>query len=196
MTTFLTAFATAFEYLRVAFLVAAVLLTVVVLIDWAVRTRRLSPFGPVARFFRSTVDPLIAPVERRVVRAGGVPTSAPWWALAAVVVIGILVLSALQFIGTQIAQTITAAAIGPRAIVKLVVHWAFSLVQIAIVVRVIASWLGGPSYRWWYRAAFWLSEWLLAPLRRVIPTLGPIDISPIAAFILIGLFESLVVGLW
>ena len=195
MTTFLAGYFTAYQYLRIAFLGAAVVLVVVVLLDWAVRTRRLSPFGPVARFFRSSVDPLIAPVERRVVRDGGTSTSAPWWALAAVVILGILVLSALQFIGAQIAQSATALAIGPRAIVRLVVHWAFSLVQIAIVVRVIASWLGGPSHAWWYRAAFALSEWLLAPLRRIVPTLGPIDISPIVAFILLGLFESLVVGL-
>jgi YggT family protein len=82
-------------------------------IDWLVRTRRISPFNPVARFFRSSVDPLLAPVERRVVRAGGTPASAPWWALVAVVVGGILVLQLMEFVGGQLVGLVRAAARGP-----------------------------------------------------------------------------------
>ena len=46
------------------FEIAVVVLAVICLIDWLVRTRRINPFNPVARFFRSSVDPLLAPVER------------------------------------------------------------------------------------------------------------------------------------
>ena len=76
--------------LRPVFFWAAVALAVVFAVDWLVRTRRISPFNPVARFFRRTVDPLMLPVERRIVRAGGTPAHAPWWALALVVVGGII----------------------------------------------------------------------------------------------------------
>ena len=63
--------------------------------DWAVRTRRINPFSRTARFFRGRIEPMMAPVERVVVRSGGVPSTAPWWALAAVVVGGILALGGI-----------------------------------------------------------------------------------------------------
>ena len=56
-------------------------------LSYAVRTRRIQPFSAVARCGRERVDPvLIAPLERRLLRAGGTPYAAPWWTLAAVVV--------------------------------------------------------------------------------------------------------------
>ena len=63
--------------LRTALLSVAVVFGAVCVIDWAVRTRKISPFNAVARFCRSTIDPFIAPIERKVVRAGGLPASAP-----------------------------------------------------------------------------------------------------------------------
>ncbi|MDH5235803.1 MAG: hypothetical protein OEW77_12680, partial [Gemmatimonadota bacterium] len=48
---------------------------------WLVRAKHVSPFGGVGRFARSVLDPLIAPVEARIIRAGGSARSAPWWAL-------------------------------------------------------------------------------------------------------------------
>ena len=77
----------------------AVIAAVIALVDWAVRRRKLNPFGPIARFFRRFVDPLMLPVEQRVVRAGGQPSSAPWWTLVFVVVGGLLLLWLLDFIG-------------------------------------------------------------------------------------------------
>jgi YggT family protein len=49
--------------LRLALFVAAVVMGVIALVDWLVRTRRISPFSGVARFFRRSVDPLMVPVE-------------------------------------------------------------------------------------------------------------------------------------
>ncbi|HEX7547330.1 MAG TPA: hypothetical protein VF368_11430, partial [Gemmatimonadaceae bacterium] len=71
MQTFLDAFDTALAMLRVGLFGLAVVLAVLCAVDWLVRTRKLSPFGAVARFMRTTVDPLLRPIERRVVRAGG-----------------------------------------------------------------------------------------------------------------------------
>ena len=84
--------------LRIALLVAGGFFLVIAVIDWAVRTRRINPFSPVARFFRRVIDPMLAPIEARVVRAGGMPTQAPWWGLAGVVVVGVLLIVVLQWI--------------------------------------------------------------------------------------------------
>src|SRR5665213_1191289 len=120
--------------LRLALFGVAAALAVVCTLDWMVRTRKIAPFGAIARFMRNSVDPLLKPVERRVVRAGGLPASAPWWALGAVVLGGIILISLLEFFVSQLAFTYSAITGGPGGIVRLLITWAFSLVQLALIV--------------------------------------------------------------
>ena len=180
----------AIALLRLALLSVAVVFGFICLLDWAVRTRRISPFNAVARFCRSTVDPIIAPIERRVVRAGGVPASAPLWALAAVVIGGILLLSVVDFLRAQVIMTLMASQAGSAGIFRLLVHWTFAILRIALIVRVISSWLPISPYSPWIRWSFRLTDPILAPLRQVVPNLGMIDITPIIAFFLLNFLEA------
>src|SRR2546425_11384797 len=61
-----------------------VLSALVALASWLVRTRRLSPFGPVGRALRGATEPVLRPVERRLVRLGGNPVHAGWWLVVVV----------------------------------------------------------------------------------------------------------------
>jgi YggT family protein len=180
------------EGLRYALFAAAVIVGIVAAVDWAVRTRRLNPFGGVARFFRRTIDPLMVPIERRVVRAGGRPSSAPFWALGAVVVGGLILIALFDFLTRQLAFATTAVSFGPRGVLALLVGWTFALLRIALIVRVISSWIRVSPFSPWVRWTYPLTEWMLAPLRRVIPLLGGIDITPIVAYLLLGLLEGIV----
>lgn len=186
----IAAYAAFVGYVRIGLLYLGVAVAVVCAFDWAVRTRRLSPFGRVSRLVRARVDPAIRPVERLVVRAGGLPAAAPWWALMAFVVVGILLITLLQLIGGLMGQLIFASA-EPSRVPLLLVGWAFSLLKLAIIVRVIASWLPGARFTRWIRWSFLLTEWMLAPLRRIIPTIGMIDITPLVAWLLLSLLQSL-----
>ena len=179
------------EVLRTILLSVALVFGVICVLDWAVRTRKISPFNAIARFCRSTIDPLIAPIERKVVRAGGTPAAAPLWALAAVVVGGILLLTLLDFIRLEIAQSIIASQNGAAGIFHLLVSWTFTILKIALLVRVISSWLPISPYSVWVRWSYFLSEPILAPMRRIVPSLGGLDITPILAYFLLNLTESL-----
>src|SRR3954470_11109746 len=137
--------------LRTVLLSIAVVFAAICVLDWAVRTRKISPFNAIARFCRSTVDPFIAPIERRVVRAGGTPASAPLWALAAVVIGGILLLTLLDVIRLEIGQSIIASQGGSAGIYRLLVSWTFTILKLALVVRVISSWLPVSPYSAWIR---------------------------------------------
>jgi len=179
------------DVLRTVLLVIALVFGAVCVLDWAVRTRKISPFNAIARFCRSTVDPLIVPIERKVVRAGGTPAAAPLWALAAVVVGGILLLTLLDFIRLEIAQSIIASQNGAAGIFHLLVSWTFTILKIALLVRVISSWLPVSPYSAWVRWSYVLSEPILAPMRRIVPNLGGLDVTPILAYFLLNLTESL-----
>lgn len=180
---------------RIVFLVLAVVVTAVCVVDWAVRTRRINPFSGVARFFRGSIDPLLAPIERRIVRSGGLPSNAPWWGLAAVVLSGIVVIWLLGFVRSQAMAVALATDTGPRGILRLVVSWVFVVLQIALFARVIMSWISVSPSRWWVRWSYALTEPYLRPLRRLIPPLGgTIDITPIIAYFALSLLSGLVVG--
>ena len=191
METFLFVLGAVIQVLRTALLSIALVFGVICVLDWAVRSRKISPFNAIARFCRSTVDPLIAPIERKVVRAGGTPASAPLWALAAVVIGGILLLTFLDVIRLEIARSIIASQSGSAGIFRLLVSWTFTILKIALVVRVISSWLPISPYSGWIRWSYALSEPILAPLRRVVPNLGGLDITPILAYFLLSIVESL-----
>jgi YggT family protein len=180
---------------KIALLVLVAILALFCIMDWAVRTRRVNLFGGVARFARTKIDPFLAPIERRVVSAGGLPTSAPLWALAAVVIGGILVVSLLNFISAELYQMMFAVDSGPAGIFRLIVSWLFEFLRIAILVRVISSWLPISPYSRWVRWSYTVSEPILRPLRQVIPSLGMIDITPIIAYFLIGFIQGVVVRL-
>src|ERR1700720_4169032 len=127
METFLAGADALILILRTALLSIAVAFGAICLLDWAVRTRKISPFNAVARFCRSTVDPFISPIERRVVRAGGTPASAPLWALAAVVIGGIVLLTLLDVIKLEVVKSIIASQEGAAGIFHLLVSWTFTI---------------------------------------------------------------------
>ena len=191
METFLAGADAVQQILRTALLSIAVVFGAICILDWAVRTRKISPFNAIARFCRSTVDPFLSPIERRVVRAGGTPASAPLWALAVVVIGGIVLLTLVDVIRLEVVRSIIASEEGTAGIFHLLVSWTFTILKIALVVRVISSWLPISPYSGWVRWSYALSEPILAPLRRIVPNFGGLDITPILAYFLLGIVESL-----
>jgi YggT family protein len=185
----LAGFATFVAIVRTGLLYVAVVLAAVCAIDWAVRTRRINPFSRVARFFRARVDPMMLPMERVIVRSGGLPANAPWWTLAAVIVGGILLISVLQLIGGLLQQALFGIA-DPSRIPKLLLSWAFSLLRVALYVRVLSSWLPVSPYSKWIRWSYVLTDWFIGPLQRIVPRVGMFDITPIVALFLLYLVQS------
>jgi len=186
--TFMPMIDSAIYVLRIALLVAGGIFLLIAVLDWAVRTRRVNPFSPVARFCRRVIDPVLVPVETRVVRAGGMPSQAPWWALAAVVVIGVLSIVALQWMRTGILSIAFAASQGGAGIAALLIEAVFGVLKFALIMRVIVSWIG-MRYSWWARLSYTLTDWIVKPIARVLPPLGMMDFSPLAAYFVLYLAE-------
>jgi YggT family protein len=185
----LAAYATFVAYLKIALLAAGGVLALICAMDWAVRTRRINPFSGVARFFRGRIDPLMAPVERVVLRSGGVASTAPWWALVALALFGILLLSLLQFAYGILSQAMF-AYYAPSTIGITLASWAFGILRLALLVRVISTWLPVSPYSRWIRWSYVLTNWMIAPLQRVIPRIGMIDITPIVAWFLLNIIQG------
>jgi YggT family protein len=170
----------ALRYLVFAAFATSVL---VALASWLVRTRRISPFGALGRTLRTASDPLIRPIETRLVRAGGNPVHAGWWLVVAVAAAGVLLITLWNWL-VDIASSVAAAyAAGPRAVIALAVDVVYRIIYVALWVRVLAGWFGYFRYSRWVRPAYALTDWLVEPIRRVLPPAGGFDWSPLAALL-------------
>lgn len=179
--------------LKQVLLYGAIVVALIAAIDWAVRTRRISPFNRIARFFRGHVDPVLAPIERIIVRAGGLPSSAAWWALVAYVILAILLLSMVQLVGQLLFQVV-AMVNDPSTAGRVLISWVFSILILALFVRVLSSWLPVSPYSKWIRWSYFLTEWMIRPLQRVVPRVGMFDITPIVAWLLLRLIAGVILG--
>jgi YggT family protein len=157
--------------------------------SWLVRTRRVSPFSFLGRTLRSATDPVLRPVERRVVRMGGNPAHAGGWLIVVTAVAGILLLSLAGWLVSTVQIVRSAALGGPRATFSLIVEIVYRILIYALIVRVIASWFGLFRYSRWIRPAYILTDWMVEPLRRVVPPLGTMDVSPLVAWLALYLIR-------
>ena len=64
----------------------------------------------------------------------------------------------------------------------------------ALIIMIILSWVAPQANHPGAILVHQLVEPIMAPVRKVIPPLGMIDLSPIVVFIAISLFDSLIVG--
>ena len=184
-----------YTVVRSIVIVALAYASAVALTHWAVRNRRISPFGAWPRFMRRASDPVLHPVERRVIAAGGNPQNAPLWLLAVVIAGGLVLLSLTGWVIDSIVRLSWMAQSGPRVWAQTAVSLIFTVLMGAIVIRVIASWLGIGPYRRWMRPVMALTNWLIDPIRRILPPVGMLDFSPMVAWLVLYVVRGFVVGM-
>jgi len=66
----------------------------------------------------------------------------------------------------------------------------FYALNLAILIRVITSWLNVNPYHPLVSFIYQITDPILVPLRRIIPPLGMIDITPIIALILLSVVQQ------
>ena len=167
----------------------------IALTHWAVRSRRINPFGAWPRMVRRVSDPILLPLERRVINAGGNPQNAPLWLLGLAIGGGLLLLSLTQWLIGTAAGLVLLAQGGVRVWIQVLLSAVFTILMAAILIRVIASWLGIGPYRKWMRPVYALTNWLIDPIRRILPPVGIFDFSPMVAWLVLYVVRGFVLGL-
>lgn len=180
-----TAVAIVDAVVRYLVLAAAGATALVALTHWAVRGGHLAPFGSVATAMRRLSDPVLRPLERNLVRRGRNPQEATFWLFGITLVAGVTLLSLTRWFLGMVLQAGSLAGAGPRVWLRTGVGIAIDLLMLALIVRVVGTWFGAGRYGR-LRPVWLATDWLVEPIRRRLPALGPVDISPIVAwFVLI-----------
>ena len=173
-------------------IIAVIVLMIIRLITDAMD---LNPFAWTSRTVRRLSDAFVIPVRGGLRQVGVEPKFAPLVVILLVILLGFFI--------AWLARTIAATILGVGqsvqhgaliAAVGYIIYGLLSVYLVLIAARVIFSW-GRVSYgNRVMRFLFNTTEPLLGPLRRMLPPLGWIDISPLVATLIIWLFLAAVEG--
>jgi YggT family protein len=155
----------------------------------------LNPFGWASRTIRRLSDGLVVPVRGGLRNFGIDPKFAPLVAILLVILVGYFVLQLVGTIFTTIAGVLESTQRGALvAVLGFILYGLISIYILFIIIRIVFSW-GMVSYtNRIMRFLVDVTEPLLGPLRRMIPPLGWMDISPIVAFFILWLFQAAIAG--
>lgn len=155
----------------------------------------LNPFGWTSRTIHRLTDGLVVPVRGGLRNFGMDPKFAPLVVILLVILLGYFVLQLVGAIATTVAGVLISVQQGALIpVLGFLLYGAISIYILLIVIRIVFSW-GMVSYsNRVMRFLVDVTEPLLGPLRRIIPPLGWIDISPIVAFIILFLFQQAIAG--
>jgi YggT family protein len=176
----------------IAFIVAVILLMIIRMI---VDKADLNPFGFTHRSVRRLSDDFVIPVRGALREFRADPKFAPLVVILIVVLLGYVTVQLLRTIEQVVVGVLISAGSGNLvAVLGTILYGLISIYILLIFIRVIFS-LARVSYT--NRAMRFLvniTEPLLGPLRRIIPPVGMMDISPIVAFIILWLLQAAVAG--
>lgn len=175
-----------------ALIVGVILLMVLRLV---VDAMDLNPFAWTSRTTRRLTDGLVVPVRGGLRNFGIDPKFAPLVAILIVILLGYFFLQLVETIFFTIGGVLDSAARGAMiTVIGFLLYGAISLYILFIIMRIVFSW-GQVSYsNRVMRFLVDVTEPLLGPLRRMIPPLAWIDISPIVAFLILWLFQAAIAG--
>ncbi|MEO8140518.1 MAG: YggT family protein [Gemmatimonadota bacterium] len=162
---------------------------------WAVKSGHLQPFGVLPRTMRTLGQPFLRPFERSLYRGGGNPVNAPYMFFWVALLGGLAVIGLVQWLIGTIVSLVYSASSGPRGLLAFALNAFFSLLMLALFVRVLSSWFGVSPYSKPMRVVHVLTDWLLDPLRKIIPPFGMIDLTPMVAYLMLSLARWFVLGL-
>jgi YggT family protein len=175
-----------------AIIVGVILLMVVRLIADAMD---LNPFGWVSRTLRRLTDGFVVPVRGGLRGFGADPKFAPLVVILIAILLGYFLLQLVGTIGGTLIGVLQSLESGAMiAVLGFILYGLLSIYILLIIIRIVFSWAMISYTNRIMRFLIDTTEPLLGPLRRVIPPLGWLDISPLVAFLILWLFQAAVAG--
>ena len=142
--------------------------------------------NPIAQAILKITSPVVVPIRRIIPPFGRIDTAT---VLVAYIIQYLLILVILLIYG----QSAGFLAVALTALVDLILL-TLRLFVFAIIIRVILSWIAPGGYNPATAIIHTLTDRVLVPFRRIIPPLGGLDLSPLAAIILITAVTIVVAG--
>jgi YggT family protein len=155
----------------------------------------LNPFGWTSRTVRRLSDGFIMPVRGGLRGVGMDPKFAPLVVILIAILLGFFVLQLLGTVATTLVGVVDGIQRGAMIwVLGFILYGLLSIFILLIIIRIVFSWAMLSYSNRIMRFLIDTTEPLLGPLRRIIPPLGWMDISPIVAILIVWLFQQAVAG--
>ena len=160
----------------------------IVLLRFVLQLVRADFYNPLSQFIVRATSPLLMPLRRIIPGFGGIDLASLVLAILVQLVLMIITLALLGVgFGGNLLQLLVWSLIGVTALFLKIFFF-------ALIVSVILSWVAPGSHNPAAHLVHQICEPLLSPIRRFLPNLGGLDISPIFAFIALILLDMLVIN--
>lgn len=157
----------------------------IIVLRFLLQLVRADFYNPISQFIVKATNPLLVPLRKIIPGFGGVDLASIVLAIAiqAIAIILILLLSNFPL---PLPQILVWSVVGILSLILKVYFW-------GLLVTVIASWIAPNSYNPALILINQILEPAMKPIRKMLPDMGGIDISPIIMFLAIQVLEVLLV---
>jgi YggT family protein len=158
----------------------------VVLLRFILQLVRADFYNPLSQFIVRATQPLLKPLRKVIPGLAGLDLSS---LVLAILVQLLLMALTLMLMGHGLGnplQLLIWSIIGVTALFLKVFFF-------ALIISVILSWVAQGSHNPAVELINQICEPLLVPIRRILPSMGGLDFSPIVAFLILNLIDMLVI---
>lgn len=142
-------------------------------------------YNPVSQFLVKITNPVLVPLRRLVPPLGGIDMAS------------VLLMLVVQMVGIALILLLRGGGIGLQALIFIslteLVDLGFKLFIYGIVIQAILSWVNPGTYNPAMSLLYSLTEPVLRPVRRLLPPIGGLDLSPLLAILGLEVLRRLIV---
>ncbi|MEX6501912.1 YggT family protein [Pseudomonas zhanjiangensis] len=158
----------------------------VALLRFILQLVRADFYNPLSQFIVRATQPLLRPLRRIIPSFAGLDLASLVLAILVQLLLMALTLMLMGFgVGNPV-QLLVWSVIGVTALFLKVFFF-------ALIISVILSWVAQGSHNPAVELINQICEPLLLPIRRILPSMGGLDFSPIVAFLILNLIDMLVI---
>jgi YggT family protein len=158
----------------------------IVLLRFILQLVRANFYNPLCQFIVRATQPLLKPLRKIIPGFGGLDIASLVLAIVLQFILIALTLLLTYGIFANPVQMLIWSLIGITALFLKVFFF-------ALIVSVILSWVAQGSHNPGVELVNQICEPVLAPIRRILPAMGGLDLSPIFAFLALKLIDMLVI---
>ncbi len=151
------------------------------LLQWV----RADFYNPVSQFIVKATQPVLRPLRRVIPGVAGVD-------LAAVTLLLVLQMAEIWLILLLFGRSASLVGLSVLAVAKLL-NLLVYVFMFAIIVLVVLSWVQPQGYNPVVGLLSSLSAPIMGPARRLLPPIAGLDLSPIVAFLVLGVLQRLLI---
>ncbi|SDT04866.1 YggT family protein [Halopseudomonas xinjiangensis] len=159
----------------------------IVLLRFIFQLVRADFYNPLSQFIVRATQPLVVPLRKVIPGFRGVDFASLVLAIIVQIVLMAIIVKLMGYALPGMLQLLVWSLIGVTALFLKIFFF-------ALIISVILSWVAPASQNPAAQLVHQLCEPVLAPIRKILPSLGGLDLSPIFAFIALRLIDMLLIA--